>query len=148
MNWLEQSCPAALVVAVANNEKITPKMTDSAHIELRILLGMILYFAVWAVALVPAFAAYARALIFSAKCPQPFRMMLSFFVYLLFSCILISPLALGLAVHEPWRLMIGSHSLFAISFLALYLFSILPGALRFKRVHLASLKAIGYFKNS
>lgn len=122
-------------------------MTSNVHPELSTLLGMALYFLMWAVAFVPAFSVYARALTFSAKLPSPVGLTLALLVYLAFACLLLCPLVVGLVLKEAWRLAINSQRLLAIAYLTLYVLSVLPGALRFRRIHLDSLRSLGYFKS-
>lgn len=122
-------------------------MTSNVHVELLTPLGMALYFLMWAVVFVPAFSAYARALTFSAKLPSPLGPALGMFVYLVFACLLLCPLVIGLVLKETWRLVINSQPLLAVAYLVLYVLSVLPGALRFRKTHLDSLRALGYFKS-
>ncbi len=111
-----------------------------------IWIQLLAYFAVCSAVLFAAFSGYAKLLYFAARFSNPVRTLLGLGIYLVISCVLVSPLA-GLVVNETWRLAVNSNPVFAVLFLLGYLLSVFPGALYFKRRHLDRLKALGYFKS-
>jgi hypothetical protein len=110
-----------------------------------IWLGVLGYFAVWAVVLIAVFAGYAKLLRSAARLPGSAKLIVSFVIYVVVACILVMPL-LGLAFNETWRAAVNSNSVFAVVFLLGYSISVCPGILYFKRRHLDALKGLGYFQ--
>lgn len=110
-----------------------------------IWIQLLTYFAVCSAVLFVAFSVYAKLLHFAARFRNPVRMLLGLGIYLVISCVLVSPLA-GLVVNETWRLAVNSSPVLAVLFLLGYGLSVFPSALHFKRRHLDELKALGYFK--
>lgn len=127
-------------IAMINLEKMI------ASSEMNLLLQIAGYYLVWAFLFILVFSIYAKALYFSAKFSRPIKIGISFALFLLFSCIFVSPLIAGLAFNENWRSIVNSNKMFAVFFLGGYLASILPGAIYFKKKHLKHLKILGYFK--
>lgn len=91
------------------------------------------------------FWSYGKALAYLGKCGPVARNLGGFFVYLMFSCLLVSPVFLALTYLESWREEFNNNLIYIVYFMFLFLISTAPGAFHFKRYYFRGLQEMGYF---
>jgi hypothetical protein len=109
-------------------------------------VGVVLYFAAWALAWPMLLAAYAKALLAVAKLPVIFKLPLGLLTYLLFAAVTLLPVA-AISEINAWRTAVDEGSFFVVWFAIWHLLSFVPGAVLFRRRYIEPLKSAGYFKS-
>ena len=104
------------------------------------LLG---YFIVWTIVLMGVLEVFARCLRHFARLPRLFALLLSLVLYGVVACVFALPL-FGLELVQP-RAATHSEAVRMAGLIA-YLVSLLLAVLFFRRRHLDTLKALGYFQ--
>lgn len=110
-----------------------------------ILLNTALFFMAYSLVFVTGFIVYAAILSMTGRSVKVVRAIGGGTAYLLFAGLLVSPLFLKADVTTEFQNMVKTDDTYFVYFFVCYALSIVPGALIFKRKHLAGLKKLGYF---
>ena len=87
---------------------------------------------------------YANALIYLGCRGFIAKNIISFIVYILFACFLVTPLFIALSL-DSWREAQNSNLYYMLYLGMCFIFSIIPGGLHFKNNYLNILRNLGYF---
>lgn len=88
---------------------------------------------------------YGKTLMYIGKRSVMTKNLGGFFVYILFSCVLVAPLFVAFSFIEQWRVEFRSNPYYMIYFLFLFGLATAPGGIYFKTCCLNGLKKLGYF---
>jgi hypothetical protein len=104
-----------------------------------------IYFLLCSSVLWLGFWLYGKALAYLGKSGVVIKNFGGFVVYVLFACLLVSPLFLALSSMAQWREAFNSNPVYMVYFMLLFLLAAVPGGLYFKKHYLSKLKELGYF---
>ena len=105
----------------------------------------VIYFLLCSLVLLLGFWLYGKALTYFGKSGVVIKNMGGFVVYVLFSCVLVSPLLIVFIFIEQWLEKLNANTIYMIYFIFLYLLSAVPGGIYFKKYHFSELRKLGYF---
>ena len=91
------------------------------------------------------FELYARALKAFGRSNIFLKTFFTFLIYVVFSVFIISPILIGLGLFSEWGIAFREDKIYMFFFLLLYIFSLIPGFINFKKTHLGFLRRFGYF---
>lgn len=107
-----------------------------------------IYFSACSAVIWVGFRLYAKTLMYLGRRGSIAKNIAGLAVYVVFACLLVSPMFIAFSLIEPWRLAFDTEWNYRLYFMSCFLLAVVPGGIYFKNNYLSDLKTLGYFSNS